>query len=178
MNFFNNYSVFKILFSAQEHSQDRIGDILIRLGLISDDNFYKILSQQSGVEYIRIKDIRIDPAVIEKIPAKFACHYELIPIEVAGNTITVAMTNPLDIHTIDDIRLLLKRDIKPVLASRKEILEAIKKYYGVGAETIEKMAPETGSERIASVQSQETQDVGGSEEDASIIKFVNQILLE
>ncbi len=164
--------------SEQEHSQERIGDILIKLGLINDDDFYKILSQQSGVDYIRLRDIKIDPVVIEKIPAKFACHYELIPIEITDSTITVAMTNPLDIHTIDDIRLLLKRDIKAVLASRKEILEAIKKYYGVGAETIEKMTPEAGAERITSVQSQETQDVGESAEDPSIIKFVNQILLE
>ena len=68
--------------SEQEHSQDRIGDILIKLGLISDDDFYKTLSQQSGVDYIKLKDVKIDPAVIEKIPAKFACHYELIPIEI------------------------------------------------------------------------------------------------
>ena len=164
--------------AQQEHSQERLGDILIKLGLISDDDFYRILSQQSGVEYVKIKDIKIDPLIIEKIPAKFACHYELIPIDITDNTITVAMANPLDIHTIDDIRLLLKKDIKAVLASRKEILEAIKRYYGVGAETIENMAPEAGGERITSSQSQETQDVGGSEEDASIIKFVNQILLE
>ena len=89
------------------------------------------------------------------------------------------MSDPLDIHTIDDISLLLKKDIKAVLASRKEILEAIKKYYGVGAETIEKMAPDTAfPERAASVQAQETQDVGESAEDASIIKFVNQVLVE
>ena len=165
--------------AQQEHLQERIGDILIKLGLINEDEFYKILAEQSGVEYVKIKTVRIDPAVIEKIPAKFACHYELIPIEVSDSTITVAMANPLDIHTVDDIRLLLKKDIKPVLASRREILEAIKKYYGVGAETIEKMAPEaSGAERIMSVQAQETQDLAGSADDASIIKFVNQILLE
>ncbi|MDO8524983.1 MAG: GspE/PulE family protein [Candidatus Omnitrophota bacterium] len=164
--------------SEQERSQERIGDILIRLGLIGEDNFYRILSQQSGVEYIKLKDIKIGQEVIEKIPAKFACHYELIPIEITENTITVAMANPLDIHTIDDIRLLLKRDIKALLASKKDILEAIRKYYGVGAETIEKMSPEAGSDRPSSVQAQETQDVSQSAEDASIIKFVNQILLE
>ncbi|MDD5436216.1 MAG: ATPase, T2SS/T4P/T4SS family, partial [Candidatus Omnitrophica bacterium] len=166
--------------AEQEHLQERVGDILIKLGLINEDEFYKILAEQSGVEYVKLKTIRIDPAVIEKIPAKFACHYELIPIEISDNTITVAMANPLDIHTVDDIRLLLKRDIKPVLASRREILEAIKKYYGVGAETIEKMAPDAagGAERIMSVQAQETQDLAGSADDASIIKFVNQVLLE
>ena len=164
--------------AEQEHSQERLGDILIRLGLIEEEIIYRILSEQSGIEYVKIKDVRIEPTAIERIPAKFACHYELIPIEIKDNTVTVAMADPLDIHTIDDIRLLLKEDIKAVLASRREILDAIKKYYGVGAETIEKMAPETGPARITSVQAQETQDLVGSAEDASIIKFVNQVLLE
>ena len=162
----------------QEHLQERLGDILIKAGLVSEDDFYKILSEQSGVAYVKLTEIKIDPAVIEKIPAKFACHYELIPIEISNTTITVAMSNPLDIHTIDDIRLLLKKEIKAVLSPRRDILEAIKKYYGVGAETIEKMSPEAGGERIVNVQVQETQDLVESAEDASIIKFVNQILLE
>jgi type II secretion system protein E len=165
--------------SQQEHLQERIGDILIKAGLISEDDFYRVLAQQSGVEYIDLKGLKIDSAVIENIPAKFACHYELIPIDVTDAAITVAMSNPLDIHTIDDLSLLLKKEIKTVLASRGEILDAIKKYYGVGAETIEKMAPDAGSvERIAGVQAQETQDVGSLAEDASIIKFVNQVLTE
>lgn len=165
--------------SEQAHSQERVGDILIKLGLINEDDFFRILSEQSGVEYVKLRNVQIDPSVIEEIPAKFACHYELIPIDITGSTITVAMSNPLDIHTIDDLKLLLKKDIKAVLSSKKDVLEAIKKYYGVGAATIEKMAPEAGgAERLVSVQSQETQDLVESAEDASIIKFVNQILLE
>lgn len=175
---FITFEALERVLSEQEHLQTRLGDILIKKGLISEDDFYNMLSQQSGVPYIKLKDIKIDPSVIKEIPAKFACHYELIPIEVKDDEITVAMANPLDIHTIDDIRLLLKKEIKAVLATRAEIFEAIKKYYGIGAETIEKMAPETGSERIMSVQAQETQDVGEGAEDASIIKFVNQVLVE
>ncbi len=162
----------------QENSKDRIGDILVKLGVLSEDAFYQALSQQSGVEYIRLKDIKINPAVIEQIPAKFSCHYQLIPIDITEDMITVAMSNPLDIHTIDDLRLLLKKEIKTVLASRREIAEAIRLYYGVGAQTIEKMAPEAAQERMASIQSQETQDLKESAEDVSIVQFVNQILLQ
>jgi type II secretion system protein E len=163
----------------QEYSKEHLGDILIKIGLINEDLFYKTLSEKTGVEYVKLRDVKIDPAVIEKIPAKFACHYELIPIDASENLITVAMANPLDIHTVDDIRLLLRKEIKTVLSSKKDIDEAIKKYYGVGAETIEKIAPELSQgERIVSVQSQEMQDLGEAAEDASIIKFVNQIMLE
>lgn len=162
----------------QEQHKDLLGETLIKLGLITADQFYTVLADQLSVEYVRLKEARIDAAIINEIPAKFACHYELMPIKVENNIITVAMVNPLDIHTVDDIKLLLKKEIKTCLASRKDILEAIKKYYGVGAETIEKMAPETSQEKIVSVQYQETQDLVESAEDASIINFVNQVLLE
>ncbi|MDP3730116.1 MAG: ATPase, T2SS/T4P/T4SS family [Candidatus Omnitrophota bacterium] len=162
----------------QEQHKDLLGETLIKLGLITADQFYAVLAEQLGVEYVKLKEARIDAAIVNEIPAKFACHYELMPIKIEDNMITVAMANPMDIHTTDDIKLLLKKEIKTCLASRKDILEAIKKYYGVGAETIEKMTPEASQENIVSVQYQETQDLVESAEDASIINFVNQVLLE
>jgi len=162
----------------QEKHKDFLGDTLIRLGLITKDQFYNTLAGQLGVEYVKLNEIQIAPDVINEIPAKFACHYELIPIKMENNTITVAMSNPLDIHTIDDIKLLLKREIKTVLAVKSDVLEAIKKYYGVGADTIENMSSETSQEKIINVQYQETQDLAASAEDASIVNFVNQVLLE
>lgn len=162
----------------QEQRKDLLGETLIKLGLITADQFYTALSEQLGLEYVILRDVRIDAATINEIPAKFACHYELMPIKIENNIITVAMANPMDIHTIDDIKLLLKKEVKTVLAGRMDILDAIKKYYGVGAETIERIAPETPQEKIISVQHQEAQDLIESAEDASIIKFVNQVLLE
>lgn len=162
----------------QETSGERIGDLLVRAKALSEDVLYETLSEQAGVQYIKLKELKIDPALIEQIPAKIACHYQLVPIEATGDTITVAMSNPSDIHTIDDVKLLLKKEIKAVLASKTDIVDAIKRYYGVGVDTIEKMAPESGQERSASIQAQETQDLKESVDDASIINFVNQILLQ
>ena len=163
---------------AQEKTEALLGETLIKMGFISEEKFYKVLSEQLGAEYVKLKEVKIPPAVINEIPAKFAIHYKLIPLKSENNAITIAMVNPLDIHTLDDIKLLLRKEIKTVLSSEKDITEAIKKYYGVGAETIEGMAPGTSQEKVLSVQSQETQDLVESAEDASIIKFVNQILLE
>jgi type II secretion system protein E len=162
----------------QERAQEFLGETLVKLGYVGQDELYRILSEQLAVSYVKLREITIDHSVIAQIPAKFACHYGFVPIKSEGSVITVATANPLDIHTIDDIKLLLKKDIKTVLASKQDIAEAIKKYYGVGAETIERIAPELAGEKFISVQSQETQDLVESADDASIIKFVNQILLE
>lgn len=164
--------------SEQKESKGMLGEMLIKLGLISEEEFFKILAEQLKVEFVQLKEMRLDPSAIEEIPAKFACRYELMPVKTENNFVTIAVSNPLDIHTLDDIKLLLKKDIKIVLASRSDILEAIKKYYGVGAATIERMSPDRAEEGMVNIQAQETQNVVESAEDASIIKFVNQIMLE
>ncbi|MFH1380836.1 MAG: ATPase, T2SS/T4P/T4SS family, partial [Candidatus Omnitrophota bacterium] len=164
----------------QEKQGGLLGSMLVRLDIISEEKLYKVLSEQFNTKYIKLKHMHIPHETIEQIPAKFATHYKLIPVDFKENTITVAMSNPLDIHVLDDLKLLLNKDIKTVLASEMDIIDGIKRYYGVGAETIEKMVPEReDSERKSqSIQSQVTEDVVQSADDASIIKFVNQILHE
>ncbi|MFC1624081.1 GspE/PulE family protein [Candidatus Omnitrophota bacterium] len=162
----------------QEKSGGLLGAILVNLGFLTEEELYEILAEQFGTKYIKIKDIIISDLAIEKIPSKFVCYYKLIPVEFKDNEITVATSNPLDINTLDDLRLLLKKDIKTVLASENDIIDAIKRYYGVGAETIEKITPYAPKKKIISVQSQVTEDVAKAAEGASIIKFVNQILLD
>ncbi|MDP2912987.1 MAG: ATPase, T2SS/T4P/T4SS family, partial [Candidatus Omnitrophota bacterium] len=163
----------------QEKTGELLGTILLKLGFIKEPDLYDILAHQFGAKYVRLKNINIPVSTIEKVPAKIATHYKLVPISVTDKSITVAMSNPLDIHTLDDLKLLLKKDITAVLSSESEIVEAIKKYYGVGAETIERIMPDVyEKEGPRSIQSQVTEDIVKSAEDASIIKFVNQIFLE
>jgi type II secretion system protein E len=102
----------------------------------------------------------------------------LIPIKKKDNTLTVAVSDPLNIQTLDDLRLLLKIDVNPVLASQKDILEAIRKYYGVGAETIERMVAEPSFSQMPQTDKIATEDLESLAEDASIIKFVNQIIVQ
>ncbi len=162
----------------QEKSGLPLGAILVKLGCIEEDKLYQALSDQFRTPYVKLRDIKISPAIIEKIPAKFATHYKFIPIESENGIVTVATANPLDINTLDDLKLLLKKDIKMVLSSEDDIIAAIRKYYGVGAETIEKIVPGGLDKETISIQAQVTEDIIKSADDASIIKFVNQIFLE
>lgn len=113
--------------------------ILVNLGFVSEEKVFTLLSRQLNIPYLRLKGVEIDPLIVQKVPAKFASHYKIIPLEFKGEILTVAMTDPLDIRTLDDIGLILGLDVKGVLSSEIEIMEAIRKYYGVGAETLEEM---------------------------------------
>lgn len=162
----------------QKKSGEFIGITLVKLGFLTDDQVLSALSEQLGIEYVKINQTKIDPQIIKEVPAKFACHYKLIPLKKEANTLTLAVSDPLDIQTIDDLRLLLKVEVKPVLAAQKDILEAIRKYYGVGADTIEMMVAEPSPLQALETFKVSVEDLEDLAEDATIIKFVNQILIQ
>jgi len=155
-----------------------IGNVLVKLGHVTQEDMLSVLAEQLGVEYVSLKEKTIAPEVIAKVPAKFASHYKLIPVDMQGGILTIAVTNPLDVHTMDDIKLLLGHDTKPVLSSEEEIIEAIRKYYGLGADTLERMMTGAESRAEINIESSKTEDIEDMAQDASIIKFVNQIFLQ
>ncbi|MFH0790866.1 MAG: GspE/PulE family protein [Candidatus Omnitrophota bacterium] len=162
--------------NEQKKTGDFICTTLLKLGFASEQQLFGILSRYLNVPYIRLKDKEIESQVIQKVPAKFASHYKIMPLEFKDNTLVIAMTDPLDIRILDDIKLLLGIEVKGVLSSELEIIDAISKYYGVGAETLERIISEKPASEDAKKETQETQNLEILAEDASIIKFVNQIL--
>ena len=162
----------------QKKSGKFICPTLIEMGLLQEDTFLPILARKLNMPLVKIKTLDIKADVISKVPAKFATHYRLIPIALEGNAISLAVTDPLDIHTLDDLKLLLGFEIKPVLAGEKDILEAISRYYGVGADTLEQIVSEKSSGIDLAGSVEKTEDLESMAEDASIIKFVNQIMTQ
>ncbi|OIO38397.1 MAG: type II secretion system protein GspE [Candidatus Omnitrophica bacterium CG1_02_49_10] len=158
----------------QRNTGEFVGRVLIKLGHLTEEELLPILSEQLGIEYVSLKAVKIDKSIAKTIPAKFVTHYKIMPVKLEGNMLTIAMTDPLDINVLDDIKLLLGHDIRPVFASEKDITDTLNKYYGVGAETIESMM--SNSPASALKAGSKTSNITDLSEDASIIKFVNQIL--
>ena len=155
-----------------------LGTTLIKLDLIKEEELYPVLSEQLGIPYVRLKNFEISPLVLEKIPAKFACHYKVMPIKFEENTLTVAIEDPLDVRTLDDIKLFLGFKVLVVLSSWPDISEAIKKHYGLGAETIEEIIGTRDMDKEAGLSRIKTENIDEMAQDASIVKFVNQMLVQ
>jgi type II secretion system protein E len=153
-----------------------IGNTIISLGFATEEQVLLALSHQIGVEYVRLKGVEISPDIIKKVPAKFACYYKIIPLGFSIGRLRLSVTNPLDLAVIDEIRLVLKYDIEPVLSGEKDIQEAIKRYYGVGAETIDKIIGKNQTYSDGPAQMEASSNIDDMADDASIIKFVNQVL--
>ncbi len=192
MNKENNHLIGQLLVSADLINQEQLESglrhqkknggfictTLVKLGFAPEIEIFNLLSRQLNVPYIRLKEKRIDPEVIKKVPAKFAIHYKIIPLEFKDKTLKIAISDPLNIHTLDDIKLLLGLEIEAVLATETEILSLIRKCYGVGADTLESIVAKESSTKKLKASSSKVEKIEEMAEDASIIKFVNQIIRE
>jgi type IV pilus assembly protein PilB len=170
--------------AKQEHqkSGEPLGKILLRKNYVREEDLARALAEQFRIPFIRFGKFLIAKDVVDKVPAKLAVHYKTIPIKCADNTLTMAISDPQDIRVLDDIRVALKSKyrIEAVLATESEILNAIKKYYGLGAETVEGMIekqPE-GTPQEAVQEVSQIDDVEKMAGDASIVKLVNQVMIE
>jgi len=121
----------------QEETGQLLGATLLELDIINEEaELLPILAGQFGVHYIKLKGLTISPEILRLIPAQFITHYKVIPTKLEDGVMTIATSCPLNIHLLDEINLSVIYPLKPVLAGERDIAEAIRTYYGVGAETI------------------------------------------
>lgn len=126
---------------------------------------------------IKLSSMRIDKVVIDKIPSRLAREYLIMPVSETEEVFTIAMANIWNLDAIDEVRLLVGKTVLPVKADPEEINETIKKYYGLGSETMEQMVKEGSAQQTE----EETKvDIGDEKaaEDATVVQFVNQIITE
>lgn len=160
----------------QRETGGLLGAILLELGFVDEETvFLPTIAGQLGIDFIRLKDMEIPPEAIGKIPPKFASHYKIMPVKLENDTLTFATTQPLNTQIQDEVGLIVDTKLKAVLSSEKDILEAIRRYYGVGAETIEQIMDTVG---VAARPREEISNIEDIDSEASIGKFLNQILLE
>ena len=166
--------------AVKEHQKTKelLGQTLIRLGLITEKDMLQALAEQQGVAFVELKEIEIDKKVIKNVPAKFARHYKIMPIRIDNKILTVAISNPFDVWPLDDLETNLDCRVEKVFAVSQDILEAIRKYYGVGADTIEKILSHKAEDRQQEMQAEEgkIEDLEKMAGDASVVKLVSQIL--
>jgi len=154
--------------------------LLIAQHRIPEKDILDILVDKLKITYVNLKETSIDKQVLEKVPVKIALYYRFLPLELKDRVLTIAVSFPLDLKTQDEIRTQLGLDIAMALSSQEDISEALKKYYGLAADTLEKIASIATKEQTSIEDStRETiEDIEKLAGDASVIKLVNQIILE
>lgn len=158
-----------------------LASLLVKRGMVSEDVILDIFSEHYKIPHIDLAKMTLDKAAIDKVPLKIAEYYRFVPVKLENRKLTIAVSAPLDIRTQDEIRTHLGCAIDLALAREQDVAEAIKKWYGLGAGTIEKILEDAPHKEAATVEAppeEKVEDIEKLAEDASVIKLVNQIVLD
>ena len=151
-------------------------DLLIKDGIVSDTDVSRSLAAQAHMDWVDLSAKVIPPDVINQIRAEDARRFKVIPVGYGESGLIVAVTDPLDIDTIDSLSFLLQREIELVCASPEKIRQALIKYYGTADEASDILAQQIGHDVDFGVADG---DIGGADEaDAPIIRLVSMLLIE
>jgi len=113
----------------QEKTGGELSKVLIKLKLIDEDILAQILSEGLGLPPINVTRLKVDPEVLKIIPKAIASKYQIMPISLMGDQLTLAMADPLNIFIIDNVKALTGYTISPIIGRSKDISETIEKYY-------------------------------------------------
>ncbi len=179
----------------QEEAKASLGRVLIEMGLTSEWEMAAALGKQLNVPFITLSHYEIDQQVLESIPEDLVKKYKIVPVDKTGDTLTIALADPSNIYLLDELRILTRCQIIPVISFESDIEEAIARYYGVADSTrLDEMLKEITDTDIQAAHAQESSEsismVGGEEEqqsqnidevevnDAPVIQLVNLIITE
>ena len=115
--------------ALQKDKGGLIGEILVDLGFVREEEIAKTLTAQYGFPYLPLSNYEVDSQIINMIPGRVARQYLLIPIDKIGENLTIAMSNPLNIHAIEDVELLSNCNVLVFISTSSDIKRAITKYY-------------------------------------------------
>src|SRR5215813_6068479 len=118
---------------SQREEGGKLGEALVRVGAVTENDITETLSQQFGVPSIDLASFEIDPSVIKIVPGDVARKYAVLPVNKTGATLTIAMGDPTNVFAMDDIKFMTGYNVEPVVASEIAITEAVQKYYPMKA---------------------------------------------
>ena len=165
-----------LLANARENSLS-IREAVLAGTELKEDEFLEKLAGVMSLGYQRLKDVEIDAAVLEKLPPKAVFQYNVIPLAEEATFLTVATSDPFTPGLVDALRLAAECRIRLVLSPAEDIATTAKKFYGVGAETLDRMMQDDRID-LEDEESLLKQDLSELDQEASVVKFVNQIIFE
>jgi type II secretion system protein E len=165
-----------ILASTRENGMS-IREAVLASSPVKEELFLEKLAGAMGLPFQRLKNIEIETAILEKLPTKAIFQYNVVPLAEEENGLLVATSNPFSPGMAEGLRLAAECRIRLVLSPDEDISTTAKKFYGVGAETLDRMMQDDRID-LADEESLSKQDLSNLDQEASVVKFVNQIIWE
>ena len=165
----------------QRKTGDRIGSLLIKQGAIAETDLTSFLSKQYGVPSISLKDFEIGEDVIKLVPRQTAVKHGVVPVNRAGSSLIIAMSDPSNILALDDVKFSTGYNVEVVVASEVAIREAIEHYYGEKGPSYDDVMQgfeDADFSVIEEGDGLDALDLEKSAGEAPVVTLVNMILLD
>jgi type IV pilus assembly protein PilB len=139
MGFITDDQLEVILDEQQQRPGSLLGKIAEELGLITDSQLAQALAEQMNMQTVELGEAKLPPDLLQHVTETMAQMYRVIPVKFDGSTLTVATSNPQDLRIQDELRTFLGYDIRLVVATDREIDAMIAKYYSSDVDTMERI---------------------------------------
>jgi len=160
---------------TQAKEGGRLGEILVKMRLASEDDVLQALGRQLGIAVLsELKVDEIDTELATKVPIGFAKQHRVLPLRVEAGAVLVATADPLDVWAMDDLRGRVGGDIQPVLYASSKILDLINLVYGKKHDTGGNLGQ--ADEDEVGGEGEELVDILDVTDEAPIIRWVNSLL--
>jgi len=164
---------------AKLNGAPSVVDVLVRDGVVSADDISRSLAAQAQMHWIDLSAVVIPPEIISQISAADARRFKVIPVTFGESGLVLAISDPLDVDTIDSLNFLLQRDLELVCTSPEKIRQALIKYYGTAEEAADVLQHKIGDEVDLGLEIGDgTEAVAVDEADAPIIRLVSMLIIE
>jgi type II secretion system protein E len=160
--------------AVENGSQESLIAFFCREAGISEEVFLQRLAAALGWPFLDLPRIAITAETQKRISTKVAFQFTVIPIKFENDALEVAVSNPFDTALLNAVQFDAQCAVQFALAPKDEIEKALKRYYGVGAETLDELAEDEPIELLVG----EDKEITETDQEASVIKFVNQIIWE
>lgn len=167
------------IIKIQKDTGKDLQKIIIELNILKKDEMMIALADEIGVKYVNLNDINIDPVIVVLIPEEMARRHQLIVIDKDEDKLTIAMANPLDVFTYDEIKIRLGYNVEAVLAYGEDINKALDEVFGVTDE-LDQVIGKIENMPVTVLKEEEKEaDISAvtAGEEAPIIALVNLMIL-
>lgn len=160
--------------AEQKNTREKLGQILVRKGFISEQQLLEVLEFSLGIPQVQLNQVKIDPSVVRLLPTTLIRKHYILPISVNQQRLTLGMVDPLNYEAIDDVRILTGLDVLPVLVSENDMNAAIQQFAALQVDSrMEQLLGELSQQTFGVGEIEVAPDI---EDDAPVIRMVNSIL--
>jgi type IV pilus assembly protein PilB len=159
-------------FDEHQRAGRALGRVLVDRGVLSESQLVAALAKQIGMRFVDLSDFPVDGAALASVPQAVARRYNALPIGYEDGKLIVAMSDPANVFALDDIRSITGMDVKPVVATKADVLSAINRYHRAEGDL---------DDISMALDVEEEEDLSNLKEvveDAPIVKFVNLLITQ